>query len=310
MISKDITVTTHAFGLSTSFLAEYGTGGRVITYCAEYDALPDIGHACGHNLIATSSIAAFFGVVEALRISDFPGRVRLLGTPAEEGGGGKIKLIHAGAFKDTDAALMIHPTTPQANGDSGVAYGTCLASMRITAVFKGHATHAGSTPWLGANALDSATLSYVAIGMLRQQIRPDDRINVVIKANENSRVNIIVDSSAVECNIRCPTFAEVRGLKDRVMRCFDGAAMATGCTVELIDRWTKTILQHIEFGLIIITSDIPYAELRPNKTLCAEFTRSMDELGEHFTCEFSNIARGSWGTDMGMDCSSPQNISW
>jgi amidohydrolase len=236
LLSKGIEVTTHAFGLSTSFLAEYGTGGRVVTFCAEYDALPDIGHACGHNLIATSSIAAFFGVVEALRTSHVAGRVRLLGTPAEEGGGGKIKLIDAGAFKGTDAALMIHPTTPQANGDSGVAYGTCLASMGTTAVFRGQGTHAGSTPWLGVNALDAAVLSYSAIGMLRQQIRPDDRINLIIKAKEDSRVNIIAESSAVDCNIRCPTFAEVRALKERVMRCFSGAAIATGCSVELTDR--------------------------------------------------------------------------
>jgi metal-dependent amidase/aminoacylase/carboxypeptidase family protein len=125
--SHSIPVTPHAYSRPTSFQTEYGTGGCVFTYCAEYDALPQIGHACGHNLIApaslaTASIASFLFPVEALKLSKIPGRVRLLGTPAEECGGGKIRLIEAGAFKDVDATLMIHPTTPRPDGKASVSY--------------------------------------------------------------------------------------------------------------------------------------------------------------------------------------------
>jgi len=109
--SQGINVTPHAYGLETAFEAEYGQGGRVVAFNVEYDALPGIGHACGHNLITTGSLAAFFGVVGALKKHGIPGRVRAIGTPAEEGGGGKIKLIDAGAYKNIDACLMTHPST-------------------------------------------------------------------------------------------------------------------------------------------------------------------------------------------------------
>jgi amidohydrolase len=144
--SYDIPTTPHAYGIPTSFEAEFGNGGKVLTYCAEYDALPGIGHACSHNLIGTASIASFLAVAHALKVSKIPGCLRLLGTPAEEGGGGKIQLIEAGAFKDVDAALMIHPTNPRSDGRNGVSYGTCLASQNFRAIFKEEAAHAASQP--------------------------------------------------------------------------------------------------------------------------------------------------------------------
>ncbi|TGO68938.1 hypothetical protein BOTNAR_0017g00010 [Botryotinia narcissicola] len=125
-------VTTGAYGVPTAFSAEYGSGGRLVVYNAEYDALPDIGHACGHNLIATASIASFLGLAAAIKENNIPGRVRLLGTPAEEGGGGKLKLIDAGAYKDVDACMMVHPSTRDpSHGLVGSAYSTTLANHKI-----------------------------------------------------------------------------------------------------------------------------------------------------------------------------------
>jgi amidohydrolase len=225
-------VIPHAYGLATSFSAEYGRGGRVITFCAEYDALQGLGHACGHNLIATSSTASFLGVVAALRHYQIPGRVRLLGTPAEEGGGGKIKLIDAGAFSDVDAAMMIHPIPSSPSAD-GVAYGTCLAVTAFKCHFTGKAAHAGVLPWHGINAMDAASLAYVAVGLLRQQCRPTDRLNITLKQDEETTSNVISPRSIVDLGIRCKAAVELGILRDRVVKCMEGAALATGCAVEV-----------------------------------------------------------------------------
>ncbi|RKL33479.1 hypothetical protein BFJ72_g9995 [Fusarium proliferatum] len=162
-------VEKHAYGLETSFVAGYGQGGRLVIICSEYNALEGVGHVCGHKLIATASIASFLGIVASLKQSGTPGRVRILGCPAEEGGGGKIKLIRAGAFKDVDAALMVHTSTPldipQPAGAAAVG-GRSLAIFR--GIFTGEPAPAGVVPWNGINALDAASLTYSAISMLRQ----------------------------------------------------------------------------------------------------------------------------------------------
>lgn len=225
----------HAYGIATSFKAEYGSGGRLITFCAEYDALRGLGHACGHNLIATSSTASFLGVVAALRYYQIPGRVRLLGTPAEEGGGGKIKLINAGAFSEVDAAMMIHPI-PSMPGADGVAYGNCLAVTNFKVHFMGKAAHAGVMPWQGINAMDAASLAYMAIGLLRQQCRPTDRLNITFKQDEETTCNIISPQSIVDLGIRCTSAVELDILRERVVKCMEGAALATGCAVEVRDE--------------------------------------------------------------------------
>lgn len=212
----------------------------MVTFCAEYDALPGIGHACGHNLIATASLSAFFGLVARLKESKIPGRVRLLGTPAEEGGGGKIKLIEAGAFAGVDAALMCHPipSLPSlSKGVHGSAYGSCLAVSHFIVNFKGKSAHAAMAPWFGVNALDAVTLAYTAISMLRQQIQPTERINIVTKTDQNAKYNIIVDKAQVECAVRTDTLKQLESLKSRVLKCFEGAAIATGCEVEYDTRY-------------------------------------------------------------------------
>jgi len=232
--SRGIPVTTHAYGLETSFSAEYGSGGRVVTFCCEYDALPQIGHGCGHNLIATSAIASFLGTASAIKQSGGAGRVRLLGTPAEEGGGGKIKLIDAGAFRDVDASLMSHPfpVSPATRGVSGVAYGNCLAVVAFRATFEGKSAHAAFSPWLGANALDAVTLTYSAVSMLRQQTRPTDIIGLIIE-NGGASSNIISERTVMSCNVRAKTLKESMELLDRVHKCLEGAALATGCTLKI-----------------------------------------------------------------------------
>ncbi|KAF3771399.1 Zn-dependent exopeptidase [Cryphonectria parasitica EP155] len=172
-------VEQHAFGLETAFCAERGQGGRLVIFNAEYDALPGIGHACGHNLIASASFAAFLGVAAALEKSGVQGRVRLLGTPAEEGGGGKLKLIEAGAYKNCSACLTVHPGPGYrlSSPVRGVSYVPMLANVKKRVSFTGKEAHAAIAPWEGVNALDAVCLSYNAIAMLRQQIRPYERLH-------------------------------------------------------------------------------------------------------------------------------------
>ncbi|KAJ5599350.1 hypothetical protein N7450_000417 [Penicillium hetheringtonii] len=181
-----------AFGLDTALEVDYvyGTGGRVIAFNAEYDALPGIGHACGHNLIATSSIAAFIATCESMKakaesLSVTGFTVRLLGTPAEESGGGKVKLIKAGAYKDVDACLMVHPI-PMIPGKPDIhcmatsVEGGFLANDKVKVTFTGKPAHAAAAPWEGINALDAVVSAYVNISMLRQQILPSQKVHGVI----------------------------------------------------------------------------------------------------------------------------------
>ncbi|OJJ73492.1 hypothetical protein ASPBRDRAFT_41176 [Aspergillus brasiliensis CBS 101740] len=273
-----------AYGLETSFLAEYGNeDGKVVDFCAEYDALPEIGHGCGHNLIAVSSIASFLGVVAVMKQTKVPGKVRLLGTPAEEGGGGKIKLIEAGALKNTTASLMSHPTPqfPHMPADSaGVAFGSCLAATGILAHFTGKPAHAAQMPWAGVNALDAASLAYQAVGLLRQHIRPSDRINIIIPEG-GTAPNIIPDKARIRVNVRSETFKEMNALRIRVENCMKGAALATGCEVD------------------IVAAMDPYADIRPNESLCTEFTRYMVSKGKEYYCDLRKKDIGSFSTDMG-----------
>ncbi len=157
-------VTSGIAGLPTAFSAETGPGPLVVAVCAEYDALPGIGHACGHNVIAASAAGAAIGLAG---LADRLGlTVRVLGTPAEEGGGGKITMLEQGAFDDVHAAMMVHPWPT----DRLVA--TCLAVSHFDVTFTGRSAHASAAPWEGVNAADAMVVSQVAVGLLRQQLRP------------------------------------------------------------------------------------------------------------------------------------------
>ncbi|KAH6988459.1 hypothetical protein EDB80DRAFT_755899 [Ilyonectria destructans] len=256
--TQGYTVTRGAYGIDTSFEAEIGVGGRLVIFCAEYDALPDIGHACGHNLIATSSLAGFVGLAETVKTLGVKGRVRILGTPAEEGGAGKVKLLEAGAFRgDVAAAIMMHPTAdhhfpPGFNALAGVKF---IASLKLRVEFHGRSAHAGGEPWKGVNALDAAVAAYTSISMLRQQLQPDERIHGVIE--DGGRVpNVIPEYSRVNYYIRSPTLQRGEALLTRVKACFEAAAAATGCTLNYIQL-----------------------NLRINSTLSREFTRAMTLMG-------------------------------
>lgn len=198
---------------------------------AEYDALPGIGHACGHNLIATSSIAAFIATAEALRDTGREGRVRLLGTPAEEGGGGKVRLIRAGAYEGVDACLMAHPMGCMPSNMDGVAAGKSLARRQVKVTFKGQNAHAGLIPWNGKNSLDAVVASYVNISLLRQQLEPTVRVHGVVRQG-GAEPNIIPDSASLEYFLRATTFAEVERLSEKVKACFEAGGLATGCQVD------------------------------------------------------------------------------
>lgn len=202
-----------------------------MAFNAEYDALPGIGHACGHNLIATGSIAAFLGLVSVLKSNlSIEGTALLLGTPAEEGGGGKLKLIAAGAYENVAACLMTHPFSFPKN----VTYGTCMASSKFRATFTGKAAHAAAAPHEGINALDAAVLAYNGTSMLRQQIKPDQRIQgVLLEGGE--RANIITPKSLLDYNVRGSSIRDTKSLQQRVVKCFEGAAIATGCSVEFVE---------------------------------------------------------------------------
>ncbi|KAL3449853.1 hypothetical protein BJX65DRAFT_316609 [Aspergillus insuetus] len=273
------TVTRHAHGLETSFVAEYGTGGRVVAFNAEYDALPGIGHACGHNLIAMMSIAGFLGVAEALKTSEIAGRVRLIGTPAEEGGGGKLKIIEAGGYRDVDACLMTHPGPPdECEGFTGDAYMPTLANHKTTVRFVGKTAHAAVAPWEGVNALDGAVLAYNGLSVLRQQIHPVDRVHCVV-SDGGTRPNVIPGTAALDCYVRSPTLQSADELLGRVRKCFDGAGVQTGCEVQ--------------FEMINT-----YADLRPNPTICVLYAAAMSSIGSKVRCDLQS--RGVPGsTDQG-----------
>ena len=289
-------VTPHAYGIDTSFTAEVGTGGRVVTFNAEYDALAGIGHGCGHNLIATSSLAAFLGVAAALKETGIPGRVRLLGTPAEEGGGGKVFLVKAGAFRDVNACLMAHPGPP--NGTStGAAYNTTVAMGRFNVSYFGKPAHAAGSPYQGINALDGLSLAYTAVSMLRQQTKPTDRIHFIIHEGGEA-ANIIPDLATGESQVRSTTIAEMRVLKERVKKCHVGAAIATDCkmmTEEYVHALCITRTEHMR--LTFPSSIMEFADLRPNKTICSTYADEMLALGSPVDCDFNSVGGGS--TDQG-----------
>lgn len=246
--TRGFKVRRHTYGLSTSFEAELGDSGPILVICAEYDALPNIGHGCGHNLITTSSVAAFLGCAEVVKKQNIVGRVRILGTPAEEGGGGKAKLIDAGAFNDTEivAAIMAHPTSFHGikNGNHGIAGFKTIASHKLRVEFHGRGAHAGGDPWNGLNALDAAVQAYTAVSMLRQQIQTDERIHCVIE-NGGTVPNVITDYTRMNWNIRSPTAARADALLARAKGCFEAAGLATGCTVNYIPYVGQKSTSHL-----------------------------------------------------------------
>src|SRR6266581_7180048 len=216
-------------GVDTAFRATIETGdGPTIAILCEYDALPSIGHACGHNAIATAGAGAGAGLA-AVRDKLPKGRIHVVGTPAEEGGGGKVKLIQAGVFTDVDAAMMVH------GFDQWVGHMDLLGIVRVGFEFTGKASHAAADPWDGVNALDAAIQTYNSVSMLRQQVRPDARIHGII-THGGAAPNIIPEFAAATFYVRSLNLDYMWQLQQRVIACAEGAARSTGCTLKTIDH--------------------------------------------------------------------------
>jgi amidohydrolase len=227
--SHDIPVETGLFGVDTTLRATTGSGsGRTIAILAEYDALPEIGHACGHNIIATAGVGAFLAL-HALYLKDpaaVPGTVVLLGTPAEEGHSGKEVMARGGAFDGIDAAIMVH----------GYGYDCAdqvwLGRRLLTVTYSGIAAHASAQPFMGRNALDAANLFYQGLGLLRQQMPPISRLHAVI-TDGGTRPSIITESATVQCYVRSKFPETLKELSDRVEDAAKGAALMTGTGVDV-----------------------------------------------------------------------------
>lgn len=218
-----------AHGVPTAFRAELGSGGGpTVAICAEYDALPVIGHACGHNVIAAAGVGAFLALREAMTSSAAPaGRVVLLGTPAEEGHSGKEVLARAGAFDDVDAAIMVHPY------GQDVAEQVWLGRRLLTWTFTGRAAHASAQPFMGRNALDAANLAYQGIGLLRQQLPPVDRVHATV-VEGGTRPSIITERAVMRLYARSKYPDTLRDLSARLDDVARGAALMTGTEVEIV----------------------------------------------------------------------------
>jgi len=216
-------------GVETAFRATLETGaGPTIAVLCEYDALPQIGHACGHNVIATAGVGAGAGLA-ALRDRLPKGRVQVIGTPAEEGGGGKCRLIAGGVFKDVDAAMMVH------GFDRWVGHSDLLGIVRVGFEFTGKAAHASADPWAGVNALDAVVQTYNNVAMLRQQARPDARVHGII-THGGAAPNIIPEFAAATFYVRARSIDYMWDLYKRVLACAEGAARSTGTELKIVEH--------------------------------------------------------------------------
>lgn len=268
-----LAVKSGAYGLDTAFEAEFGGGDAgCVAVLAEYDALPDIGHACGHNIIATSGVGAglaLFSLVDRL-----PGRVRVLGTPAEERGGGKEVMARRGAFEGVDAALMMHPSSVN------LVTMPCLACAEVEVRYTGRAAHAAATPDQGVNALDALVIAYQSIAALRQHIKGYERIHGII-TNGGGAPNIVPESTAGRFYARSKNADELAALKARVESCFRAGAEATGAKVEI--EW----------------SGVDYLDIRYNAPLADAFRANAEALGREFFPLEKLPATVMGSTDMG-----------
>ena len=258
-------------GLPTAFRATYGTGELHVVLCAEYDALPDIGHACGHNIIATASLGAAIGLASVADALDL--RVTLLGTPSEEGGGGKIDLLNAGYFRNEHMAMMVHPW-PDDRLEA-----MCLAVDHFDVTFRGKDAHASAAPWEGANALDALTIAQVAIGLLRQQLRPGDQVHGIVTEG-GSAANIIVSKAVGRFMCRSLTSERLAELRTRVNACFEAGALATGTTY-LIEELGNA-----------------FSHMESDYEILAHYRSAAESLGRNFTLDDEGSAKPTISTDM------------
>ncbi|MFB6552759.1 M20 family metallopeptidase [Streptomyces sp. NPDC056405] len=258
------------YGLPTAVEATIGSGPTHIAVCAEYDALSDVGHACGHNIIAAAAVGA--GIALAPLVDELGLTVRVLGTPAEEGGGGKVLMLEQGAFDGLRAAMMVHPAAVEMAAMPG------LAVTQFDVTYRGKPAHAGAYPELGVNAADAMTLAQVGIGLLRQQTTASDRIHG-ISTEAGVAPNIIPDVSRGRWMVRTDSLNTLKPLAERVHRCFEAGALATGCELSTTPAGPD------------------YADLRPDQELLALWVANAKALGRSFPDLPSSVVGAA--TDMG-----------
>ncbi|AQT81303.1 peptidase M20 [Mycolicibacterium litorale] len=265
-------ITAAPGGLATAFRADYGSGPLVIGICAEYDALPGIGHACGHNIIAASAVGTALALAE---VADELGlTVALIGTPAEESGGGKALLIDAGVFDDVSAAVMLHP------GPIDIAAARSLALTEVTVTYTGRESHAAVAPYLGVNAADAVTVAQVAIGLLRQQMAPGQLTHGIVTEG-GSATNIIPGRARLQYTMRATDRASLEALETKMRGCFAAGAVATGCDYDVREAAP------------------PYAELTPDPWLSEVFRDEMVRMGRNPVPAEVEAAMPLGSTDMG-----------
>jgi amidohydrolase len=257
-------------GLPTAFKAKYGSGSPVIALLAEYDALPELGHACGHNIIAAASIGA--GVASKSIVDTLGGTVIVYGTPAEEVFGGKIDFIEQGIFEEVDVAMLTHPDTVNS------AVIKALGCAGVYVEFIGKSAHAAAEPEMGINALDAMILTFNNINALRQQIKSEARIHGIIKHGGNA-ANIIPDYTSASFMVRSYNRTYLDELRKKIVDCFMGAAIATGCQVKY--TWDDKTLE----------------PMKNNMTMAKLFNSNMSALGRNMEPFDYNAGFGS--TDMG-----------
>jgi amidohydrolase len=264
-----ITVERGLAGMPTAFRARVGAGkGPHVAILAEYDALPEIGHACGHNLIAGGALGAFLALA---RQSSFAGTLDLVGTPAEEGGGGKIKLLEAGIFEGVDAAMMFHPF------DRDLLAHIALASVWLEMRFRGTPSHAALAPWEGKSALTACLETFRLIDSQRVHFRDGVRVHGFI-TNGGQAVNIIPETAAAEFSVRALDGVELARVRAIVERCAQGAALACGAEVEISSRQG-------------------YKDMRNNLPMARRFGDHLRTLGR--APEETDATVGAGSTDMG-----------
>ncbi|HEX5465121.1 MAG TPA: M20 family metallopeptidase [Candidatus Limnocylindrales bacterium] len=217
-------VTAGACELPTGFVATAGDGPLTVAICAEYDALPGIGHACGHNIIAASAVGAAIGLRDLA--DDLGLTVRIVGTPAEEGGGGKILMLERGAFDGAAAALMIHPSPRD------VLRPPMLAVAHLLVSYAGRAAHASAHPEEGLNAADAITVAQVGLGLLRQHLRDGDRIHGIVRHGGDA-ANVVPARTTYELYLRATDLAALDRLRPRAQGCLEAGALATGCSLSV-----------------------------------------------------------------------------
>ena len=272
LTSGGLTVERGVCQMPTAFVARAGSGPLHLAICAEYDSLPGIGHACGHNIIATAGLGAALALAKLN--NRLPGRVRYLGTPAEERFGGKEIMARQGAFDGCDAAMMIHP----ANEDLVTL--PCIAIAEVDATYHGKSAHAAAVPYRGLNALDAVITAYQSIAQLRQHIRHTDRIHGIITEG-GLAPNIVPERASCRFYVRAADAHELAPLKRRVQACFEAGALATGCRLEV--SWGET----------------DYLDLKTNWPMAVLYEKNGVALGREFM-DVKELPPGYAGsTDMG-----------